>query len=837
MKFYFCEGCGKRITDEEIQSGAGRDKKLKGVFCPTCAVGVTTMDTIPMGKEGAAELLKKEAETATPGGQRRISSNRLKSAKPANRPSDRFRRRTDRHEPVSPGQSGRFTLWIAAGSGIGLLAVLVVGILFSESAQDNSSKAEATVRPGPPPVAKKVAEHATETPEVEQGGPAAVVPEATAGANADFEPKGGRASPGELEGELSGKKVDPVDEGPVAAKTPETTAERKSDAPKGEDSGKALTEPAKTSETVKEPEKPAPKPVVDQRARLEALDRHTLALGEALTGGDVEGAVVVAEAVGNDKALMDAKKLSEAVTEVLNRVKKTTAVRREGLKKLLGKSVRMILPRGKRPQNVLIKSIDGDDLKVGISFVINNPTRYRDRTIPLKEFSERAWEMLVPASKRADADAWVASALVAFARKDRNGLEEALAKCEDHVLHPLLERARSKLVLGERELAARDAIVRIERLVKAERFEEAASAMVAFLKGYGETETRRTQQSLLQQFAKELETRARRLLTEMKPVRRSPDRYCAEMKIPWRGYQTMKSRNHCVAMGYFNRKDHFVSYSLKGAFRKLRFSTAMTPYGYFAPLTYIVYGDGKELWSRKEIKDMSPAGPFDVDVTGVDVVKLYAMANGRVSHVQNAVWIDPHVLVFPVPAELPRLLKPTPQPVSLESGSLESGVATTYYHSQHFKKIFSRRVSPYPWAHELELDVPSRFGMTTQTRGIRWEGYLRVKDAGTYAFKVDAHYACRLRLNKKWLVGGARGFENGYGGGGKVYDRKRFTSSAISLEPGYHRFRLELRMKRPKYRMRLLWKRDEGGEMRPVPPECFYHEPPEREGGPPPSKK
>src|SRR5438105_2207153 len=43
-KFYFCETCGKRITDKQILDGLGRDKKLKGVYCKDCAVGVMTME-------------------------------------------------------------------------------------------------------------------------------------------------------------------------------------------------------------------------------------------------------------------------------------------------------------------------------------------------------------------------------------------------------------------------------------------------------------------------------------------------------------------------------------------------------------------------------------------------------------------------------------------------------------------------------------------------------------------------------------------------------------------------------------------------------------------------
>ena len=42
MNFYFCETCGKRITDAEIQRKEGFDKQAKGIYCKTCAVGVNT---------------------------------------------------------------------------------------------------------------------------------------------------------------------------------------------------------------------------------------------------------------------------------------------------------------------------------------------------------------------------------------------------------------------------------------------------------------------------------------------------------------------------------------------------------------------------------------------------------------------------------------------------------------------------------------------------------------------------------------------------------------------------------------------------------------------------
>lgn len=79
MKFYFCEGCGRRITDAEIASGEGRDKKLKGVFCKECAVGVTTMDSLPVSDSEARRLVAKEDQKRP--ARRRTSASKIPAAR------------------------------------------------------------------------------------------------------------------------------------------------------------------------------------------------------------------------------------------------------------------------------------------------------------------------------------------------------------------------------------------------------------------------------------------------------------------------------------------------------------------------------------------------------------------------------------------------------------------------------------------------------------------------------------------------------------------------------------------------------------------------------------
>lgn len=44
MKFFFCESCGKRVSESDLAEGLGRDKQAKGVYCRECAKGVMTLD-------------------------------------------------------------------------------------------------------------------------------------------------------------------------------------------------------------------------------------------------------------------------------------------------------------------------------------------------------------------------------------------------------------------------------------------------------------------------------------------------------------------------------------------------------------------------------------------------------------------------------------------------------------------------------------------------------------------------------------------------------------------------------------------------------------------------
>jgi len=66
MKFWFCETCGKRLTDMEMEAGQARNKKLAGVYCLQCAAGIMTVETMPLSEAQARKILNKHDESASP---------------------------------------------------------------------------------------------------------------------------------------------------------------------------------------------------------------------------------------------------------------------------------------------------------------------------------------------------------------------------------------------------------------------------------------------------------------------------------------------------------------------------------------------------------------------------------------------------------------------------------------------------------------------------------------------------------------------------------------------------------------------------------------------------
>lgn len=126
MKFYFCEGCGQRITEKDIAAGTARDKKLKGVYCKNCAEGVTTMTTLPMTDEEAQKIAQGEKPAAGDTARRR-AARRTSSGSRTLPPSARLRPsgKRDSAARIEPTGSKQVPLMIG-GATLAVALVLVV---------------------------------------------------------------------------------------------------------------------------------------------------------------------------------------------------------------------------------------------------------------------------------------------------------------------------------------------------------------------------------------------------------------------------------------------------------------------------------------------------------------------------------------------------------------------------------------------------------------------------------------------------------------------------------------------------------------------------------------
>jgi len=125
IKFYFCETCGKRITDRQILDGLGRDKKLKGIYCSTCAVGVSTMEfdalvepdpRKPIQKSSSPKIVPIDSKPVKHSSRTHLTP--AKSASASTRPA---------WHSNSSTQSGHKSL---AGPAAVVVAVILAGALF-----------------------------------------------------------------------------------------------------------------------------------------------------------------------------------------------------------------------------------------------------------------------------------------------------------------------------------------------------------------------------------------------------------------------------------------------------------------------------------------------------------------------------------------------------------------------------------------------------------------------------------------------------------------------------------------------------------------------------------
>ncbi|MCW8129800.1 MAG: hypothetical protein KIS92_05545 [Planctomycetota bacterium] len=259
MKFYFCETCGKRVTEQDVEAGRARNKKLNGVFCAGCAEGVMTMELQPVSEDEARRLLNKRntpaagaatarpPTSAAPTLKRDTSQTRI----PAARTSGEAKHTQRSAHPAPAPAQGANTGMIVAGAAAALLLVAGLLVAFKSGGEGRAPEPrtaqgspERAVPPAPPALPATVPAPEVKTPEAE----AAPVP--------DPAPKAAKT---DVPAQQAPQEEPPKEPAPAQPDTP---------APKVE-TGEAAPKPDPAAPVAAPAPPVPPKPVFDFKAALE----------------------------------------------------------------------------------------------------------------------------------------------------------------------------------------------------------------------------------------------------------------------------------------------------------------------------------------------------------------------------------------------------------------------------------------------------------------------------------------------------------------------------------------------------------------------------------------
>ena len=153
MNFWFCETCGKRLTDKDLEEGAARNKKLKGVFCAECAVGVTTMEMEAIGVE---QLSKGTGVPPAPAPSSSVKSGQILQ-------SQRITTKRAYGAKSPAPRSSRLPLMIASGAMFVVACLIAVGVKIHSAPSEKPPIVMVTAQPpnAMPPAPKQSASDPT----------------------------------------------------------------------------------------------------------------------------------------------------------------------------------------------------------------------------------------------------------------------------------------------------------------------------------------------------------------------------------------------------------------------------------------------------------------------------------------------------------------------------------------------------------------------------------------------------------------------------------------------------------------------------------------------------
>ncbi len=469
-RFYFCETCGKRITDKQILEGLGRDKKLKGIYCKTCAVGVTTMEFEALPAGDVPKIVRKSGENVvlvTPD-----SLLKSKSVQSVSRAAISPVKRSE-SRPSKPGvrlasQNGIKPVALAV-AGAGILVVLGIFLLNSQSrprSNPNPDRPVASSTEGvklpdmPLPVAPEAPKEIARPPTL----PVATKTEAIQ----ESPPKPDPESQATVDYDNMIKRVGSMDKGDSADRLACVDSFLKAHgdsklAPSAQtlrDGINAVQQfnqthavlPAISSQPIHDLKQPAAEiPIAkaaDSVLATQRLLQQTLAL---LSLPDLPSAIRSVDQ--NPDVSGDTRNALKAALELL---RKRDMAWREALSKNVGHKIRLETRAGIVEGTLLAG--EGDSLSIDKPLIFDGAVKGSATvSVAIADILPDSREAIAPLPAPATIDEWMGQALSYMAKQDFEKAQTALARCDGHALQGALRNMATERNDEKREKDAASA--------------------------------------------------------------------------------------------------------------------------------------------------------------------------------------------------------------------------------------------------------------------------------------------------------------------------------------------------------------------------------------------
>lgn len=506
MDFFFCEACGKRVTEHDVSSGDARNKKLKGVYCRRCADGVSTMEELPLTHEEARELLQKEPP---PAGMKPEKAPARGRSTGANRP---YRRRhsesaagPDMHAGV-PDRRGWLLGILATGGLIGFAAVVWIFLPTDQRHSDKAGKVSTasvdTRHDAPPDRKNDVEPQPGDVPKSPDRDDVNEVGDAEAAARTAFDALGLKEAAGDQSLEADIRRLEAFLEkhpGTTAAsrgaemlehmrgrlaslvrEPPETNpVENQSDPRKGE------------SAHVEGISKKVKMPVVDDKA-TEALAEKSLRtllddVLQDLSGREPAAALSAVREALNDPRLKTLHSTLRELEAAAVAVEKRQKAEAQAWKKLADGKERVIATE-KGPVRGVVRRVEADALRVLVEGRIDKKTIQYERVVKIADMPPQGRSRLLGLSEPSGDAEWLAVALEALGASRFDQADKALESAGDSLLVQRLIKRLAHARAAASEIAAEAAWRKLRGKIAAHPTEADARqltrALDAFAKAY-----------------------------------------------------------------------------------------------------------------------------------------------------------------------------------------------------------------------------------------------------------------------------------------------------------------------------------------------------------------